>query len=322
MGNGHESSAPRLDAVYLAAAGYLDELRAELHARGEHVVETAERLVLARGSRGPAAWAQNTWLSPRLVPIESISSAARTLRSMQRNWRLHSVAHHRRAALIAERLPAIRFKPLVFPCDPPAAPLGAWTLLEPNRLLASARCSSPFPDGEAELVEDPGGPPNRAYLKLREALVLARARPGPGERCIDLGAAPGGWTSVLAGLGARVLSIDRAPLARELTRHALIEHRRGDAFKLRPDSVSEAGWIVCDLAAYPERIHALARAWAEAHADAAMIFTVKLQGPPSPSDYRAFLEIPGSRLMHLSHNKHELTWFRLPGGGPPEAADR
>ena len=25
----------------------------------------------------------------------------------------------------------------------------------------------------------------------------------------------------------------------------------------------------------------------------------------------AFAAIPGSRLMHLHHNKHELTWVRL-----------
>jgi 23S rRNA (cytidine2498-2'-O)-methyltransferase len=26
---------------------------------------------------------------------------------------------------------------------------------------------------------------------------------------------------------------------------------------------------------------------------------------------RAFAAIPGSRLLHLHHNKHELTWVKL-----------
>ena len=34
----------------------------------------------------------------------------------------------------------------------------------------------------------------------------------------------------------------------------------------------------------------------------------------APTDFAAmrdFAAIPGSRLMHLHHNKHELTWVRL-----------
>lgn len=309
-------------AVYVAARDRLDELLAELDDRGERVVDVFGRLVLAHGSRGAAAWAQNTWLDPQIVEIESIGDAARRLRSKQRNWHLHAVAHHRRAALIEQRLPAIRFRPLEFPCDPPAAPLGAWTLLERDRLVYARACSSPFPDGEVLFVEDRRGPPNRAYLKLWEALTLARRRPRAGERCVDLGAAPGGWTWVLATLGADVVAVDRAPLTPALAGHPRVEQRLGDAFKLRPDDVGPVDWIVCDLAAYPERTLALARDWADSCPAAAVILTVKLQGAPKPAVYRPFLDIPGSRLMHLSHNKHELTFFRLPEPGPEEAATR
>lgn len=310
----------KVDGVYVAVRDHLDELRAELEARDEQIVDIVERLVFVRGTRGPAVWAQNTWFDPQIVPVESISDAARKLRSVQRNWHLHSVAQHRRAALIQDRLPPVRIRPLAFPMDPPAAPLGAWALLDRERLVASAVCSSPFPDGEVTFIENRDEPPNRAYLKLWEALTLARRRPGPGERCLELGAAPGGWTWVLASLGAQVLSIDRASLGPELAGHPCIEHRQGDAFKLLPADVGRCDWVFCDLAAYPERIHELAAQWAEARPEAAMIFTVKLQGAPRPSVYRAFFNIPGSRLMHLSYNKHELTWFRLPGGGPAEAA--
>lgn len=308
------------DTVYLAADGYLDELLRELDHRGEHVAGTSERLVFVRGGRGPAAWAQNTWRDPRELPVESIGQAARTLRAIQRNWLLHSVDHHRRARLIAERLPAIRFRPLAFPCDPPDAPLGAWTLTARDRMIASPGCSSPFPDGEVAFVEDREGPPNRAYLKLWEALTLARARPGPDDRCLDLGAAPGGWTWVLSRLGAEVVSIDRAPLAPALAADPRIDHRRGDAFKLAPEDVGPVSWVLSDVVAYPDRMLELARRWAQARPEAALIFTVKFQGAADPAAVYRFLDIPGSRLMHLSHNKHELTWFRLPSGGPPEAA--
>jgi 23S rRNA (cytidine2498-2'-O)-methyltransferase len=42
-----------------------------------------------------------------------------------------------------------------------------------------------------------------------------------------------------------------------------------------------------------------------------LIFTIKLQGATDHDVTRRFAAIPGSRLLHLHHNKHELTWIRL-----------
>lgn len=308
------------DAVYVAAPGYAADLEAEIVARGERLLARHADLFFVQGSPGPAAWAQNTWLRPELVTVASIGEAARALRARQRNWHLHALVQHRRTQLVVDKLPPIRFRPLSFPTDPPVAPLGAWTLLDRDHLLLSTECSSPFPDGQVPFVEDRVQPPNRAYLKLWEALTLARDRPGPGTHCLDLGAAPGGWSWVCASLGAEVVSIDRAALAPQVLATGRVAHRCGDAFGLGAEQVGEVQWILSDLAAYPERLLELARYWADARPKANMIFTIKLQGPPDPAAYRAFLAIPGSRVMHLSHNKHELTWFRLMDGGPSEAA--
>ncbi|WP_420427425.1 SAM-dependent methyltransferase [Algiphilus sp.] len=310
------------DAVYVAAPGYAEDLEAEIVARGQRLLARHADLFFVQGASGPAAWAQNTWLRPETVPVASIGEAARALRARQRNWHLHALVQHRRAQLVVDKLPPIRFRPLSFPADAPSAPLGAWTLLDREHLLLSAECSSPFPDGQVPFVEDRVQPPNRAYLKLWEALTLARSRPEPGTRCLDLGAAPGGWSWVCACLGAEVVSIDRAALAPQVLATGRVAHQCGDAFRLRAEQVGEVQWILSDLAAYPERLLELARYWAEALPAANMIFTIKLQGPPDPAAYRAFLDIPGSRVMHLSHNKHELTWFRLMDGGPIEAARR
>lgn len=312
----------RIDTVYLAADGYLDDLQAELHHRGAVIVGVSGRLVFASGVSGPAAWAQNTWLAPRELAAPSISQAARSLKAIQRNWCLHSTTAHRRARLIADRLPAIRFQRQAFPDDPPAAPLGAWTLLARDHMLVSERCSSAFPDGEIAFVEDREGPPNRAYLKLWEALTLVRSRPGPGQRCLDLGAAPGGWSWVLAQLGADVVSVDRADLAPAVAASPRVEHRRGDAFGLLPEDAGPVDWVVSDVVAYPERILALARRWAEASPGAGLIFTVKFQHAPNPAILDEFLAIRDSGLLHLSHNKRELTWLRLPDGPLPVAARR
>src|SRR6516162_156805 len=112
------------------------------------------------------------WLNPRKFSFQSISEAANHLRAIQRNWWLHSVGTHRRAKLIQEQLPPLKPKPLTFPSKLPAAPLGSFTLLDENTMLYSAECSSPFPDGEVEFVENKTDPPSRAYLKLWELFTL------------------------------------------------------------------------------------------------------------------------------------------------------
>ena len=132
----------------LAADGFAKELAHELGGADRAV----GRLLLKAGPPRPAAWAQNIWLDPRVIAIESIADGARKLRSIQRNWAVYAPLHHRRATLIQERLPVVSAKPLVFPTPPPAAPLGSWTLLDPNTIVAAPKGSSPFPNGEVQLA--------------------------------------------------------------------------------------------------------------------------------------------------------------------------
>jgi 23S rRNA (cytidine2498-2'-O)-methyltransferase len=298
----------RAETVYLAAPGFVAELREEL---GE--VETViERLVIARGPPRAAAWAQNTWLEPERIAITSIGDGVRALRARQRRWALHSVALHRRAQLIAAQLPALRAGPLRFGEPLPDAPLGAFTLLEPGLILASPRCSSPVPDGELRFVEDREGPPGRAYLKLWEALTLLGERPRPGDRCLDLGASPGAWSFVLQGLGARVLAVDKAPLAPEVARLERVEHRRVSAFALSPEAIGPIDWLFSDVVCYPRRLLSLVERWLASGLCPRLVCTIKLQGQTDHDAVRAFAAIPGSRVVHLHHNKHELTWLHVP----------
>ena len=155
-------------------------------------------------------WTRNVWLQPFLLEFDSISQAAKALRSIQRNWAPYPTRLHRRMALIAEALPPLPLKPKTFPFALPTSPMGSFTLLDEHLLLGSAACSSPFPNGEFSFVEDKIGPPSRAYRKLWEALLYAGSKPRPGDLCMDAGASPGGWTWALAGLGAKVIAIDRA----------------------------------------------------------------------------------------------------------------
>ena len=292
---------------YLAAEGFEAQLAHEL---GADAVAHG-RLYLAPGPPRPAAWSINTWYDPERIAIASIGEGAKALRAIQRNWALYSVAHHGRAKLIQERLPSVSAKPLVFPAEAPTAPLGSWTLIDEHTLLAAPHCSNPFPNGEVRFVEDKEGPPNRAYLKLWEALTLGRKRPGPGARCLDLGASPGGWTWVLAKLGAQVTAVDKAPLAPAIAAMPGVEQLQQSAFALEPGDVGPVDWLFSDIVCYPERLYRLVERWLVSGRVRNFVCTIKFQGETDHETARRFAEIPGSRVLHLHHNKHELTWLKL-----------
>ena len=294
---------------YLAPEGFVAELPREL---GGAVVESHDRLVLASGPERPVAWVANVWRDPVSIPIASIGDAARKLRAIQRNWALYSCAHHRRAALISEQLPKVSAKPLVFSVPAPVAPLGSWTLVAPDRMIAAPSCSSPFPNGDVRFVED-RTVPSRAYLKLWELFTLLGERPQPAELCVDLGASPGGWSLVLQRLGARVVSVDKAPLDPRVAGLPGIEGRRESAFALDPRALGPVDWLFSDIVCYPKRLLALVERWLAVGTVRHFVCTVKFQGATDLDAMAAFAAIPGSRLLHLHHNKHELTWVRLAG---------
>lgn len=298
--------------VYLAADGFLADLLAELESAAPGcVVETRERLVLAKGDPLPAAWAQLVWKDPVFLPVASIGDAARKLSAIQRNWHVHATEHHRRAALIQAKLPHVSAKPLTFGAPAPSAPLGVWTLWEENLILASPRTSSPFPGGMVRFHENKIDPPSRAYLKLWEVFTLLPERPGPGDLCVDLGSAPGGWTWVLGSLGASVFSIDKAPLAPRVSAMPGVEHCHGSGFALDPRHAGAVDWLFSDMICYPERLYELILRWMEAGDCRNYVCTLKFQGETDHVTAARFAALPGSRLCHLSCNKHELTWINL-----------
>ncbi|CAN5195205.1 SAM-dependent methyltransferase [soil metagenome] len=298
-----------MTTAYLAAEGLEPQLREELHRAGVAVTGEHGRLVIADGPAIKAAWAANIWHDCVEWPVASIGTAAKGLRDIQRNWAMYAPLHHRRAALIQERLPHVSAKPVVFPAAAPTASLGSWTLLAPDRLLAAGQCSAPFPNGEVEFIEDKAGPPSRAYLKLWEALVRLRRWPQPGDRCLDLGASPGGWTWVLASLGAHVIAVDKAPLDPRIAAMPGVEWRGESAFALEPASVGPVDWLFSDIVCYPARLLRLVERWRDSGLVKNFVCTLKFQGETDHDAVAAFAAMPGAQVLHLHHNKHELTFM-------------
>ena len=291
-------------AAYLAAAGFERQLAEELARNGAAVAAWHGRLALSPDPWRGAAWALDVWTAPVELPAASVRAAADALRGLQRNWAGYAAAHHRRSALIAAQLPPLRRRPLAFPEPAPSGHLGGWTLLAPDRLLASPVKTSPFAGGEPVFAEDRSGPPSRAYLKLWEACTRLGAWPMAGEQCLDLGAAPGGWTWALARLGAAVLAVDRAPLDPAVAALPGVRSMAANAFTVAPFAVD---WLFSDVVAYPAPLLAMVERWIASGLARHIVCTVKLQGEADHAAIEAFAAIPGGRLVHLHHNKHELT---------------
>ncbi len=287
---------------YLAPEGFAEQLAAELG-----TTERYDRLFLSSAKK--PLWAQNTWIEPRILSFSSVSDAAKKLRELGSLWAFYPHQLVRKGSLIQEKLPYFSQKPLPFPCKRPAAPLGSWMLLDEKTLLASPVCSSPFPHGEPHFLETKV-PPSRAYLKLWELFTLIGTMPKPGDLCLEIGASPGSWTWVLSQLGARVIAVDRAPLAPEITPHSFL---RQDAFALEP--MQDIAWLFSDAACTPEKLLRWVEKWLSAKSNANMVCTLKFQGKTDYAIAREFEKIEGSATLHLSHNKHELTWIRINPSG-------
>lgn len=295
---------------YLAPVDLEHEVRDELAAAGvRRIARPHGRLVLSDAEPYASAWAANIWHDAERIPITSIAHAAKELRDRQRNWAMYAPLHSGRAKLIAERLPHVSAKPIEIGGVVPDAPLGSWTLLEPDLLVCSARCSSPFPNGEVRLVEDREGPPSRAYLKLYEAFVRLRRWPTPGDTCVDLGASPGGWTWLLAQRGASVVAVDKAPLADDVARLPNVRWHEGSAFALEPREFPPVAWMCSDIICYPARLLALVKRWIDSGVASNLVCTIKFQGQTDHDIVREFVAVPGAHVIHLGHNKHELTFF-------------
>lgn len=296
-----------MTTAYLAPRDFEEQLDQELALAGAAVVGTHGRLRIAEGRPVHAAWSANTWWDAEHIPVTSIGHAARELAGRQRNWALYAPTLRGRAELVADKLPHVASRPLELGQVAPDAPLGSWTLLDRDLVLAATSCSNPFPNGAPAFVEDRTGPPSRAYLKLWEAFARLRRQPQPGDRCLDLGAAPGGWTWLLARTGADVLAVDKAPLAPTVTALANVTWRQGSAFALDPDDVEPVDWWCSDIVAYPDRLLTLVTRWLESGRVRNLVCTIKFQGATDHAAAASFAALPNAQVFHLDQNKHELT---------------
>jgi hypothetical protein len=228
----------------------------------------------------------------------------------------------RRAALVGEGLSALlqerrrrAFRRLVPPAEVgerfgallvvQLALVGRTSLLvsatRPTALACGGFDLSPWPAGIAPVVEDKAAP-SRAYGKLEEAFAWLGTAPAPGELCVDLGGSPGGWAWKALQRGARVVAVDRAPLAPPAADHPALAMVQGNAFTYEPPRPVD--WLLCDVICVPPRTVELVDRWMTRGWCRAVVATVKFKGSASygllgPARLR--LAAHGWRYLRFKH---------------------
>lgn len=290
--------------VYIAHPDYLADLCEEL----SDVIEVHGNLVFSHHHCQPA-FAQDIWYNPQIITFESINQAAQHLKQHNLRWFANPVEAVRRMTLIAEKLKIISIKKQPFPSLHAIPKISAFSLLDSNTLIYSTDRWKTLPNGEYHFEEDKINPPNRAYLKLWEAFSILNHYPQPGDKAIDLGASPGGWTYVMQSLGAHVLAVDKAPLDPRIAQLPRVNTLQESAFAVDPNTCEPVDWLICDVACYPERLYPLINKWIASKKVTHIIATIKLQGKTNFDVIRQFQAIKNSKVLHLFNNKHELTFF-------------
>ncbi len=199
---------------------------------------------------------------------------------------------------------------------PPEAPVVQLVLPASGGVLAGALPArallSTFPGGRARM-KVPGSAPSRSAMKLAEAFAWLGLGPDKGEVCVDLGAAPGGWTFVLLARGARVHAVDSAKLAPQVARDRRVTHVRRSAFDFEPPEPVD--WLLCDMVQKPQDVAALLAKWAKRRWARLLLANVKLpmkRRVAAVAEARRTLESGGwrdLRVRHLYHDRDEVTLF-------------
>ena len=160
------------------------------------------------------------------------------------------------------------------------------------------------------------GAPSRSASKLEEALAFLGQHPKKGETAVDLGAAPGGWSFVLARHGAHVQAIDHAELTIDQKKlsgklSGTVVHIKANGLKFKPDKPVD--WLVCDMVMGARETLNVLRKW---HAEDAMnnfVVNVKLpKSNPWPLVAEAVKCLASFNWKHvrarqLIHDRSEIT---------------
>jgi 23S rRNA (cytidine2498-2'-O)-methyltransferase len=186
-------------------------------------------------------------------------------------------------------------------CDAQTAALGCGP---------STQALSLWPGGRSRMRLG-GDFPSRAARKLAEAFAWLGIAPGSGELCVDLGAAPGGWSWLLLEKRARVIAVDPARMDPKLMQNSRLRHVQGSAFEYTPEEPVD--WLFCDMAWRPLEVAQMLGRWARRRQTRLLVANFKLpmkRKVEMVQRLRQLLEHSGFtsvRTRQLYHDREEIT---------------
>lgn len=153
--------------------------------------------------------------------------------------------------------------------------------------------------------------PSRAARKVEEALAWLGVAPGPGEVCVDLGAAPGGWTWVLLEKRAKVIAVDPAKLRPDIAKHRNVVHHEASAFQFAPEEPVD--WLFCDMAWRPLEVAQLLAKWGRRRWARMLVANLKLPMKTKAKTVEDLKQVVAGggwqriRARQLYHDRDEIT---------------
>ncbi len=93
----------------------------------------------------------------------------------------------------------------------------------------------------------PTGIVSRAYLKMQEAVLWSGFRLKAGERCVEIGAAPGGASQLLLAQGLDVVGIDPAMIDTIVTANPRFRQIRMRSKEVPRREFIGVDWLTCDI---------------------------------------------------------------------------
>ncbi|HUS77959.1 MAG TPA: THUMP domain-containing protein [Patescibacteria group bacterium] len=157
-------------------------------------------------------------------------------------------------------------------------------------------------------------PFTRAEFKIREALKAFDVEVTSDFRVLDVGAAPGGWTKVLAGMARSVVAVDPADLHLSVEEISNVTHLRCRAEDL-PEDIGEFDLITNDMNISPTESAEIMNTLAELLREGgAAIMTVKFVTRERRRHTREAIGIleeayTDFKVRRLPHNRNETSVY-------------